>query len=78
MRKIGRILHYTKYKLFVVEASEALSLNNVVYDNRKKKIGIVVDVIGPINKPYLVLKPLVDKPEKYVGKEVYVFIRRRR
>ncbi len=78
MKKVGRIIHYTKYRLFVVEANEAISLNNSVFDDRKRKIGIVVDVIGPINKPYLVLKPLVDKPEKYVGKEVYVMIRRRR
>ncbi len=78
MKRIGRILHYTKYGVFVVEAEKAISQNNTIYDDRKRKIGIVVDVIGPINKPYLVLKPLVDKPEKYVGKEVYIITRRRR
>ncbi len=72
MRPIGRIIHYTKYRLFVAEAKEAINLNTPIYSDRRKKIGIVTDVIGPINKPYLVIKPLVDKPEKYVGKEIYI------
>ena len=72
MKNIGRIIHYTKYKVFVAEAKKAVNLNISIYDDRKKKIGVVTDVIGPINKPYLVIKPLVDKPEKYVGKSIYV------
>lgn len=72
MKNIGRIIHYTKYRVFVAESRRAISLNTPIYDDRKRKIGIVTDVIGPINKPYLVIKPLVDKPEKYVGKDIYV------
>lgn len=72
MKPIGKIIHYTKYRLFVAEAREVVNLNTPIYTDRKIRIGIVVDVIGPINKPYLVIRPLVDKPEKYVGKEIYL------
>lgn len=72
MKNIGRIIHYTKYKVFVAESKRMVPLNTTIYDDRKRKIGVVADVIGPINKPYLVIKPLVNKPEKYVGKQIYV------
>lgn len=72
MKNIGKIIHYTKYRVFVAESGRAVPLNTPIYDEKKKKIGIVTDVIGPINKPYLVIKPVVDKPEKYVGKNIYI------
>ena len=77
MKKAGKIIHYTKYKVFVIEAVGKVIPNTYLVDNTGKKIGTVIDVIGPISKPFLVVKPLVNNPEKYVGKEVY-YIRERR
>ncbi|HEW93473.1 H/ACA RNA-protein complex protein Gar1 [Candidatus Geothermarchaeota archaeon] len=71
MKKAGKILHYTKYKVFVIEADSKVIPNTYLIDDRGRKIGLVVDVIGPVSKPYLVVKPLIKDPEKYVGKEVY-------
>jgi len=78
MKKAGRILHYTKYKVFVVESSGKIIPNTYLIDDKGRKIGIVIDVIGPITKPYLVVKPLVNNPDKYIGKEVYYMRERRK
>ena len=78
MKKAGKIIHYTKYKVFVVEADKKVILNTYIVDDKGRRIGIVTDVIGPISKPYLVVKPLVENPEKYIGKEVYYIRERRR
>jgi len=78
MRRAGKILHYTKYKVYVVEAEEKILPENKIVDTRGRIVGEVIDVIGPINKPYLVVKPLIQKPEKLVGAEVYYIKRRRR
>jgi len=78
MKKAGKIIHYTKYRVFVVEAEEKIIPNTYVVDDRGKKIGVIIDVIGPINKPYLVVKPLIEKPEKYIGKEIYYLLKRRK
>ncbi|MEM0056915.1 MAG: Gar1/Naf1 family protein [Candidatus Geothermarchaeota archaeon] len=72
MKEIGKILHYTKSKVFVIETNEKVPLRTEVFDDREEKIGIVIDIIGPTNKPYLVAMPLVEEPYKYVGKTVYI------
>lgn len=76
MKEIGRILHYTKSKVFVIEANEKVPLRTEVFDDREEKVGVVVDVIGPINKPYLVAVPLIKEPHKYIGKIVYILKKR--
>ncbi len=78
MKEAGVILHYTKSKVFVVEAKDKLIPETTLIDSRGVKIGVVVDVIGPINKPFLVVKPTVKNPEKYVGAHLYYIKRRRR
>ncbi len=78
MKKAGKIVHYTKYKVFVIEAEEKILPEDKLVDAKGRVIGEVIDVIGPINKPYLVVKPLVNKPEKLIGAEVYYLKKRRR
>lgn len=78
MKELGVIKHYTKTRLFIVEAKEKLPLNTVIVDSRGKPYGEIIDVIGPITNPYLIVKPLVEKPEKYVGSPVYYVKRRRK
>ena len=78
MKEAGIIKHYTKYKLFVVEANEKLPLSTKLIDAKGNIIGEVVDIIGPINKPYLIVKPYVNNPEKYVGAHLYYLKVRRR
>lgn len=78
MRRAGRIIHYTKYRVYVVEAEEKILPENRLVDSSGRIIGEVIDVIGSINRPFLIVKPLIDKPEKLVGAEVYYIKRRRR
>lgn len=78
MKKAGKIIHYTKYRVFVIEALGKVIPNTYIVDNTGRKIGVVIDVIGPITKPYLVVKPLVDNPHKFVGREVYYMRERRK
>ncbi len=78
MKVAGRILHYTKNKMFVIEAKSKIIPETILINSKGEKIGKVIDVIGPVNRPYLVVKPTIEKPEKYVGGEVYYIKRRRK
>jgi len=78
LKEVGRIIHYTKNKVFVIEAREKLVPDTVLLDSRGGKLGKVIDVIGPINRPYLVVKPSLKNPEKYVGAYVYYVKKRKR
>ena len=78
LKEAGRILHLTKTGLYVIEASTKVLPNTDLYDASGRKIAVVVDLIGPINNPYIVAKPLVNKPEKFVGGVTYFRLKRRK
>lgn len=78
MKEAGKILHLTKNGLYIIEASMKVLPNTDLYDGSGRKIAIAVDLIGPINNPYIVARPLVEKPEKFVGGITYFRLRSRR
>ena len=60
MRRLGTVLHTTRngYIVVVLEDKDHIpSLNVNVYDERRRKLGILLDIIGPIEEPYAVVKP---------------------
>lgn len=75
---MGRILHYTKSRLYVAEAGFKVLPSTLLYDDAGKKVAVVVDLIGPISQPFVTAKPLVESPEKLVGKVLYLRKQRRR
>ncbi|PCN50569.1 hypothetical protein B6U99_03800 [Candidatus Geothermarchaeota archaeon ex4572_27] len=77
MKEAGMVLHLTKSGLYVIEAKEKLLPNTDLYDASGRKVAVTVDLIGPINHPYIIAKPLVEKPERYVGGPLYYLMKRR-
>ncbi len=50
-------------------------IGSKVIDNRKRVIGIVKNIIGPVNAPYVVISPRVKDAKtslKLLGTEIYV------
>lgn len=78
MKKKGKIIHYTKSRLFVIKLDHIVSPGSYLLDASRKKIAVVIDLIGPISEPYCIAKPLVKKPESLVGKEVYSRLEKKR
>jgi len=76
MKEAGKILHLTKSKLYVIEAKDKILPNTELYDSSGRKVAVTIDLIGPINHPFIVAKPIVNKPEKYVGGILYYILRR--
>lgn len=60
MRRLGTVLHITcnGYIVVALEDKERIpSLNTNVYDERGRKLGTLLDIIGPVKEPYAVVKP---------------------
>ncbi len=76
LRRIGVILHVAKDGLMVarVNSSKADRLVGLVtVDYSMRRIGIIKDIIGPINAPYALIKPIKGlNAADYTGKQVYV------
>jgi len=60
MRRLGTVLHVTRNGYIVValeDKDHIPSLNVNVYDERRRKLGTLLDIIGPVEEPYAVVKP---------------------
>lgn len=72
MKRLGVVSHYAKQGFLIVRTNWVPSLNDPVVDKELKPVGVVKDVFGPVNYPYVAVKPRVKDPEKYVGALLYV------
>ncbi|MGC8569783.1 H/ACA ribonucleoprotein complex subunit GAR1 [Caldivirga sp.] len=74
--RIGVILHVARDGLIVakVNSSKADRLVGLVtMDYSMRRIGTIKDIIGPVNSPYALIKPIKGlDATSYVGKQAYV------
>ncbi|MGC8557989.1 MAG: H/ACA ribonucleoprotein complex subunit GAR1 [Nitrososphaeria archaeon] len=59
MKKIGKVLHYTKNGNLVTTVDHMIKENTTVYLKRGKILGIVIETFGPVAEPYLLIKPVI-------------------
>lgn len=71
LRRIGYALHYTKLKNLVVKLSQIPPLYIPVYTYTMKKVGTLYDVIGNVNNPYGLIKP-ISIDGSIVGQALYI------
>jgi len=81
LRRLGIALHVVQNKLIVQSeqavASEskdsAFRSNSWVVDQRRTRVGKVQDIFGPINRPYVIVRPNkgVDAPS-HIGAKLYI------
>lgn len=74
LRKVGDVLHLSRDRRFVVKLTFTPPLGVAVYDYAMKRLGVLYDIIGPVNSPYGLVKPdpQLENPGDFVGKSVYV------
>lgn len=76
MRRLGTVLHVSSHGYIVVKAELFPPTDSTVVTKRMKKIGTVYDVFGPVDNPYVSVKPFKDikKPDlrELRGEKVYI------
>ena len=77
MKPIGRVLHISSSRNIVVKSVIKIISDpkgEKVYDKKGRHIGEIIDVIGPLRKPYILIKPIIslEEAEKLVGKRLYI------
>jgi len=71
LRRVGYALHYTNLKNLVVKLSQVPPLYITVYTYTMKKVGTLYDVIGNVEEPYGLVKP-VAMDSSIVGQAIYI------
>lgn len=74
LRIAGKVFTISKQGRIVVKLENSVPrLGAKVYDKDLRNLGVVVDVIGNVKSPYMVVKPFESKGlEKIVGDSLYV------
>ncbi len=76
MRKLGIILHISSHGYIILRAALFPKIDSLVLTKRMKKIGKVHDVFGPVNSPYISVKPSKKIAHadlmKLIGENVYI------
>ena len=70
---LGKVVNLSA-KGLLVKAPRMVPIGTLLVDARHQPVGKVVDVIGPVAAPYLVLSPKAAKGAKppQPGREVYL------
>ncbi|HLI45582.1 MAG TPA: Gar1/Naf1 family protein [Geobacterales bacterium] len=74
MKRLGFVSHISKRGRIIVKAETIPKLNSEVIDKDKKPIGIVIDLMGPVNSPFVAVKPY-EKPDPEKIKNAELFLR---
>lgn len=72
MKEAGVILHCTKGGNYVIEAKFKVLPQTTLYNSTSKKVAVSIDLIGPIDRPFIIAKPLLESPEKMTNTTLYV------
>jgi len=73
LKRLGKVLHVSSSGNLVVQANIAPEIGSKVVDEKLKEVGSVYDVIGPVNSPYVTIRPIErSEADKYVGKPLYI------
>ena len=73
MRRVAYFLHKSPSGRLIAKvlAHRPPRIGVRVYDSRGRFIGRVIDIIGPVNSPYIVIKPS-DHPELKPYDELFI------
>ena len=73
LRRIGDILHVARDRRFVLKLLITPPLGITIYDYAMRRLGVLYDIIGPVNSPYGLVRPdpQLSNIEEFVGKPAY-------
>ncbi|MBE0524819.1 MAG: H/ACA RNA-protein complex protein Gar1 [Methanosarcinales archaeon] len=85
MKILGTVLHTSSHRNLVIRGDEtekiyiksrSPGINSIVFDKKKKKIGKINDIFGPVKHPYFSVKLFKNVTNEYLrgfkNKNVYV------
>ncbi|MEM2856460.1 MAG: Gar1/Naf1 family protein [Candidatus Nitrosocaldaceae archaeon] len=74
--EVGIVLHKAKSGRLIVKLSREIEIGDILLDEKGKRVGKVVELIGSVNAPYASVIPLTDRIKGSIGKKVYILMKR--
>jgi len=67
MQEVGEVLHRARSGRLIVRLSEKVEAGAILLDSKGRKAAKVIELIGPVSKPYASAAPASDRAD--TGKE---------
>ncbi len=71
MQEVGEIMHLAKSGRVIVQLTKLVEEGQILCDNKSVKVAKVMELIGPVSKPYASAIPLTNNIKKFTGKKIF-------
>jgi len=71
LQEVGEILHLAASGRVIIQLSSKLVEGQILCDEKGTKVAKVMELIGPIKRPFASATPLTNNIAKYIGKSVF-------
>ncbi|MEM2934153.1 MAG: Gar1/Naf1 family protein [Methanocellales archaeon] len=78
MKKLGVVLHVSARGDLILKKDRSNSLpriDSIVVDKKLSKIGMIRDIFGPVDSPYISVKPYkkaINELRALIGEKLYI------
>ncbi|MCH8834220.1 MAG: hypothetical protein IIA81_08090 [Thaumarchaeota archaeon] len=71
MQEIGEIMHLARSGRVIIQLTKLVEEGQILCDEKSGKVAKVMELIGPVTKPYASAAPLTNNIKKFTGKKVF-------
>ncbi|MFQ5782621.1 MAG: H/ACA ribonucleoprotein complex subunit GAR1 [Nitrosopumilus sp.] len=71
MQEVGEIMHLAGSGRVIVQLSNKLVEGQILCDEKGTRVAKVMELIGPVRRPFASATPLTNNIKKYIGKSVF-------
>ena len=71
MQEVGEIVHLAGSGRVIIQLSNELAEGQILCDEKGTRVAKVMELIGPVKRPFASATPLTNNIKKYIGKQVY-------
>jgi RNA-binding protein len=72
LQEAGTVLHLARSGRFILKASSNVREGSTLVDEKGRRTGRVLEIIGPASSPYLSCQPFTDRIERVVGTKLFI------
>ena len=71
MQEVGEIMHLAGSGRVIIQLSDKLVEGQILCNKKGTRVAKVMELIGPVSRPFASATPLTNNIKKYIGKSVF-------
>ncbi len=72
MKQLGKVLHLSNSRKLILRTKVKVKPGIKVLNAKRKQVGLILDIFGPVRNPYISIKPSIINPDYYIGRNLYI------